>query len=128
MACQLTFARSCLPISHFGTIHWNGFLLIAVSASVGRAAGISNVSEANLADFGVCAAVDTISTDSFVDDGVVVSNDVIVDNGRVVVDLFAAVTIDPIIMAVVVPSPEVAAIDEGVVVVSESEAESSTDT
>lgn len=102
--------------------------MIAVSASIGRAAGISNVSEANLADFGVCAAVDSISTDSFVDDGVVVPNDVVVDNCRVVVDLFAAVTIDPIIVSVVVPSSEVAAIDEGVVAVSESEAESSTDT
>ena len=124
---ELTLGRTCVLVSHFGTVDGDGFVGVSVSAVVSGSARVGDISQSDSSDLRFVAASDAVSADAFVDDGVVVAYDIIVDDGRIVVDLFCSIATDSVIVTVVLTSAEVASIDEGVVAVTQPESEADTD-
>ena len=106
---SLRWARG--RVAHFGTVDGDGFIS-AVASAINGSSGVGDICEAHLSNFRLGSAIDPVATDAFVDDRVVVANDVVVDDSRVVVDLLDSIVIDAILVPVVLAPTEVAAIHE----------------
>ena len=121
----MPLTRPCLGAGDLGTVDRDGFVAIATTAALGSATRVGDVVEPNASDFVPVAGGESFATESFVDDRIVVTHDVVVDDGRVIVDLFGLISSHVMVPAATIAmcSTELPTIDEGVVSVGEAEAE-----
>lgn len=117
MSRQLAFGGAGFLVNHFGSVNWNDFVLIGGAGADGWIDG-GDVSESDFSDFGEVASGDSVSADAFVDDCVVVADDIVVHYGGTVEDLSGFLMVDE--AAVMVMMAEVFSGDKSVMAMAQS--------
>ena len=121
---QLVFGGADLFVNHFGAVNWNDFVLIGCAGGSDGLIGGSDVSEGDFSDFGEVTSGNSVAADAFVDDRVVVADDVVVHHGGIVEDLLSFPMVDAAAMMVVMA--EVFSRNKSIMAVAESEVEANT--
>ena len=124
MSRQLAFGGAGFLGNHFGAVNWNDFVLIGCVGVSNGLVGGGNVSEGDFSDFGKVVSGNSVAADAFVDNRVVVADDVVVHYGGVVEDLLGFSMVDAAAMMVVMS--EVFSRDKSVMAVAQSEVEADT--
>lgn len=80
LASELSIGRLRFVAGHFGAVDWNGFTLITCSRILSGVSGIGDISQGNASDFGCVTACQAVAANAFVDDRVVVTDDVVINH------------------------------------------------
>ena len=118
MSRQLAFGGAGFFVNYFGSVNGNDFVLIGGAGADGLIGG-SDVSEGNFSNFGEIASGDSVSADAFVDDCVVVADDVVVHYGGVVKNLLGFPMVN--VAAMMVVMAEVFSRDKSIMAMAQSE-------
>ena len=117
MSRQLAFSGAGFFVNHFGSVNGNDFVLIGGAGADGWIDG-GDVSEGDFSNFGEVASGNSVSADAFVDDCVVVADDIVVHYGGIVEDLSGFLMVDA--AAVMVVMAKVFSGDKSVMVMAQS--------